>query len=277
MTFFRLCIFAGVLTVWVAVLAQSAPPTTNVLGRVLMIETDTERGSVFSIDVDGREYWITAKHILTGARQPPYGSVTAKSISLRILNPGAQGEQWLTERFSVIDTDPNTDIVVLAAAKPLLSSPPPSAAADSSGVLLGGDCEFLGFPYGGGWRARFADGESSWMPFVKHCTISSLVSQNPTIWVLDGINNSGFSGGPVIYQTGAAQKIIAVISGYRLEPTDVIPSTAEQSSKLSETPPFPKATVNLNSGFIIAFDISSAINVIKKNPIGPLTSPAKTN
>jgi hypothetical protein len=29
-----------------------------------------EIGTIFSIDVDGREYWITAKHILTGARHP---------------------------------------------------------------------------------------------------------------------------------------------------------------------------------------------------------------
>jgi len=46
------------------------------------------------LDVDGREYWITAKHILTGAEHPSYGIVTSKAVSLKILNPGySQGEQ----------------------------------------------------------------------------------------------------------------------------------------------------------------------------------------
>ena len=60
-------------------LAQPAPPTGNILGRVLMVESRYFRGTTFSLDVDGREYWITAKHILTGAKHPPYGSIKSKS------------------------------------------------------------------------------------------------------------------------------------------------------------------------------------------------------
>jgi hypothetical protein len=33
-----------------------------------------------------------------------------------------------------------------------------------------------------------------------------------------------------------------------------------------------KETVNVNSGFIIAFDLQPAIDAIHKNPIGPLRS-----
>ena len=36
-------------------------------------------------------------------------------------------------------------------------------------------------------------------------------------FILDGINNPGFSGGPVYLGTGNALKFIAVISGYYLE------------------------------------------------------------
>jgi len=64
------------------------------LARVLMIQSQYFRGTAFMLDVDGREYWITAKHILTGAEHPPYGIVTSKAVSLKILNPGySQGEQ----------------------------------------------------------------------------------------------------------------------------------------------------------------------------------------
>jgi hypothetical protein len=254
--------------------AQSATPTFNVLTRVLMVESQYERGTTFSLDVDQREYWITAKHILTGAEHPPYGSVTSKSASLRILDPSSPGEKWLAINFSVIETEKDVDIVALAPPQPLLDDPLPSVPGDSGGAFLGGDCEFLGFPYGGGWRATFTDGKSFWMPFVKHCTVSAMTHEDKRIWVLDGINNAGFSGGPVIFRTGPEQKIMAVVSGYHTEPTEVIPSapdkSAPKSPKTKKPAAQPKETVNLNSGFIITFDISYAIDAIRQNPIGPL-------
>jgi len=244
--------------------AQIAAPTFNIALRVLMVESQYGRGSIFSIDVDQREYWITARHILTGAKHPPYGSITDKLVSLRILNPNAQVEelQWRTVNFSVIDPGrEEVDIVALAASEPLLDNPLPSMTADSTGAMLGGDCEFLGYAYGGGWRAEFADGQTLWLPFVKHCTVSATIMPQ-RVWVLDGINNDGFSGGPVIFGTGAQQKLLGVISVYHTEPTQVIYSMP--------APPTPKATVNVNSGFIIAYDIVHAVQAIHEHPIGPL-------
>jgi|SRR5579863_7774833 len=255
--------FVGVLAS-----AQQATPTTNILTRIVMVESSYGRGSTFSLDVDGREYWITAKHILTGARHPPYGAVPSKSVSLKILDPDAsQEERWLTVEFSVIDPGNDIDIVVLAPPEPLLKNPIPSLPGDSTGIVLGGDCEFLGFPYGGGWRAPFDNGRFFWMPFVKHCNVSALASNvEPRIWVLDGINNEGFSGGPVISRTGAEQKVFGVVSGYHLEPTEVVSSAA---AKRPAPTPRSHLKVNLNSGFIIAYDISYAIQAIQKSPIGP--------
>jgi len=40
--------------------------------------------------------------------------------------------------------------------------------------------------------------------------------------VLDGINNPGFFGDPVFTGNGNDLKFVAVISGYYLEPTEVI-------------------------------------------------------
>lgn len=271
-----LCLmFLGVLAV-----GQVATPTSNVITRIVMVESRYYRGSTFSIDVDGREYWITAKHILTGAKNPPWGSVTDKSVSLKMLNPKAdEGENWLTTNFSVIDTGKDIDIVVLAPQHPLLQNPLPSLPTNSEGVLFGGDCEFLGFPYGGSWRARFNDRSLSWMPFVKHCGVSAMtVAEGPKIWVLDGINNEGFSGGPVIFRTGSEQKLFAAVSGYRLEPAEIVSAAAEkeQSAKKSkqQEPPESHLRANVNSGFIIAYDISYAIDAIHGTPIGPLR-PAK--
>ena len=264
-----------------ALLAQAvvAQPTNNLWTRVLMVESPSGRGTIFSLDVDQREYWITAKHILTGAEHPPYGSIKSKWARLKILNPGLQGEQWLTVDFSVLDPGEDIDIVVLAPPNLLLTNPLPSVTPSSAGILLGGNCEFLGFPYGGGWRATFDGGASAWMPYVKHCFVSALFTRENKFWVLDGINNPGFSGGPVAYLTGPQQQVFAVVSGYLTEPTDVI--TSPQEKLVPPKPPPPqrkgsqakagdtKQTVNVNSGFVIAFDIQYAIDAIHKNPIGP--------
>jgi hypothetical protein len=266
----------GALLTYSALLASTAlaQPTNNVLSRVTMVEFNRERGTIFSLDVNQREYWVTAKHILTGAKHPPYGSISSKTVSLRVLDPSAvQGERWFPIEFSVFDPGKDIDIVVLVAQKPLLSNPPPSEPTDSSGLFLGGDCEFLGFPYGRGWRVSLDNSSRAfWLPYVKHCTVSMLATAEPRIWILDGINNEGFSGGPVIFRTGSDQKIFAVISGYVLEPTDVFLSTAPAKKKMPVGKSTEKQRVNLNSGFIVAYDINYAIDAINKNPIGPLRS-----
>jgi hypothetical protein len=258
--------------------AQSAQATNNIIFRVMMIKSQFDQGTIFSIDVEQREYWITAKHILTGAQHPPYGSVTDKSVTLSILNPNSTEEKWVSGSFSVIDPGVDIDIVVLAASAPLLDAPLPNPPTDSDHVPIGGDCEFLGYPFGSAWQASFANGQMYRMPFIKHCTISGQIITPQHIWVLDGINNEGFSGGPVVIFTGAEQRTLAVVSGYRNEPTAVIPmpsfgQTPEPPRDTTRLAEHPKEMVNLNSGFILAFDISYAVDAIKKNPIGPLRKP----
>ena len=103
------------------------------------------------------------------------------------------------------------------------------------------------------------------MPYTKRCTVSGM-DQDTHLWILDGINNVGFSGGPVILGTGNDLKIVAVISGYRMEPAEIIRGDPKPDQA-------PKDTINLNSGFILAYDIQHAVDLIRKNPIGPLRQP----
>src|SRR5688572_29122895 len=44
--------------------AWSQVPTSNVLFRVFRLKTDTGTGSAFTIEVDGKQYLITARHNL---------------------------------------------------------------------------------------------------------------------------------------------------------------------------------------------------------------------
>ena len=44
--------------------------TANVIHRVLWVRCGTATGTAFALDVDGREYLATAKHILTAGPSP---------------------------------------------------------------------------------------------------------------------------------------------------------------------------------------------------------------
>jgi hypothetical protein len=242
--------------------------------RITMIQSHYYRGTAFSVDVDHREYWITAKHILTGAKHPPYGTVKDQSVALSLLNPASEQEQWIPITFSVIDPGQDIDIVALAAPHPILDDPLPSEPVGTPPTLqIGSDCSFLGFPFGGSWRATFESGRKYWMAYTKHCTVSAVTSDPPQAWVLDGINNEGFSGGPVVFLTGPEQQIFAVISGYVPEPAEIISSgVTKKKSPNQKKAAEQHLTANVNSGFIIAYGVDSIIDAIHKKPIGPLRS-----
>ncbi len=259
--------------------AQSAQPTSNILFRVLMVRTNSETGTMFSIDVDNREYWLTAKHLLTGAKHPPIGNVESKKVSLSVLDPTVEEETWNKHDFNVLDPGRDIDIVVLAAEHPLQQISIPTLPVSSDAAPVGGECTFLGFPFANTWMATFDNGARYRMPYIKHCYMSGFIMTPIKVWVLDGINNDGFSGGPVVFLTGPQQKILAVVSSFVSEASDVLsvpvlgPSQNKKPTSSKSKPDDGgkrKNVVNQNAGIILATDASYAIEVIKKNPIGPV-------
>jgi hypothetical protein len=233
--------------------------------------------------------------MFTGIESGPAGEFKAKTVQANILSQIGEGDEghdlhWDTETFTVIDPGKDIDILILVPSHVLLSglSNDFTLGANAEGVGIGGECEFLGFPYGGGWKAPMQDKEHAdkanwvWLPYVKRCTVSAQIQGNGSkFWVLDGINNHGFSGGPVLYGAGKKQEVFAVISGYHEEPLEVLPAPNSGEKQTNSIPPSPKLPgkeskepkreiVNANSGFIIAFDIEPAIKAIRNDPIGPL-------
>ena len=106
----------------------------------------------------------------------------------------------------------NVDISVLTA-NIQLSAPLPLELANS--IILGQDVYFLGFPYSIGSDTGI--NRDYLIPFVKKGILSAMDSKSH-IFYLDGHNNPGFSGGPVVCfgdYTPKSMRLLGVISAIR--------------------------------------------------------------
>jgi hypothetical protein len=80
---------------------------------------------------------------------------------------------------------------------------------------------------------------------------------------LDGHNNPGFSGGPVLFkeQEHGELKVAAVVSGYRFENEPIYHGEQELP-----------VTYRYNTGIIISYGIKHAVALATTNPIGVPTA-----
>jgi hypothetical protein len=126
------------------------------------------------------------------------------------------------------------------------------------GVPVSGSVFFLGFPFGIATIAEQANSGYP-VPLVKGAIVSGfikVVAIGMAGFLLDAINNPGFSGGPVL-TAGSPPKIVAVISGYRNNRSQAIDSKGQPSGLY----------VLENTGIVISYGISYATQLIDANPI----------
>ncbi len=216
--------------------------TANVIHRVFRIRYGQQGGSAFSIDVDGRQYLVTAKHVL------------AQLLGKNHIEIFANGN-WSKLPVELVGHAPDADITVLAADRRLTPSGLPLEPT-SEGLAYSQEVFFLGFPYNI-LSTYIFEGEGYPPPLVKKAIVSSVINSN--VFLLDGHNNPGFSGGPVVFivpgQTDL--KIAGVVSGYRAEAEPIF--AGDQKTQLW----YP-----YNTGIIVAYFIHHATTLIRKNPIG---------
>ncbi len=96
------------------------------------------------------------------------------------------------------------------------------------------------------------------IPFVKKAIISAFHEENKVrIMLLDGHNNPGFSGGPVITYSEKMDKqfIVAIISGYINQPQSVNVTYGTVTNPL---------LINENSGIIISYTSGYIKEIINK-------------
>lgn len=232
-------------------IAWAQVPTSNVLYRVLRIRTPTQTGSAFTIEVDGKQWLITARHLLKGF--------------------GNEGEVdlWIEGRWSrfnaraVYPTKELVDIAALDLGRPVTITFP--LTASSGGLTLGQQIYFLGYPHGLGTSASAPTppgfGE---IPFLKSGIVSALDDRDPqaNILYLDGHNNVGFSGGPIVFwhPESGSFRVAGVVRGYRNE---ALPVLKKKKLDDPEAQAYNDLYTRANSGIVIGYDIRHIVEAIR--------------
>ena len=227
---------------------------SNVIHRVFRIRYRENEASAFTLDVDNRQYMVTAKH----AVEALHGSDTIDIF--------ANGAWSPTPTQLVGHAHGERDISVLAINRQLTPSQLVMPAT-KGGVIYGQDVFFLGFPYG--LLSKFTFTEHGYpLPLVKKAIVSLL--QSDEVFLLDGHNNPGFSGGPVVFtEPGSREyRVFAVISGYKSIDQRVLAG----GKQVYAGPDQPLVT-SYNTGIIVAWAIDFAVQIARGNPVGaPLAS-----
>lgn len=222
--------------------------TSNAIQRTIQIRYAGQIGTAFFIDVDSRQYLVTAKHIVPDLQDEVFISILHNNnwsdIGVRLVGhaPGKADISVLALPYRIAGAD--------------LTLPP-----DATSLTVGQEAFFLGFPFGLFGEMGTANNDYP-LPFVKRATVSCFEHNQHGLHLifLDGNNNPGFSGGPVVFRhSGTTEfRVAGVISGYRYVDQPVYQGTEM----------LPLRTQH-NTGIIYSYGIGYATSLARGNPIGP--------
>src|ERR1700732_1806157 len=225
-----------------AVLAQDAVPG-EILHRTLFIKAGNEAGTAFSIDHKGKLYLVTSRHVVAG--------LPTSGATLQVW----RSDKW--EDYKTIKTlfppSSNVDIAVFETAEKVSQPFEITPVGGTEGATFGQQVWFLGYPWG--LRSRFSNGQ---LPFIKRGTMSAIDATDPnaTVMYIDGFNNPGFSGGPIVYWDfkSHAYRILGVVQGYKEDVARVLVNGVHVETQLL-----------VNSGILVGYSVTHAIQAIDQN------------
>lgn len=219
--------------------------TNHILQRTFHIRYKGKTGTCFTIDHQGRRYLITARHVVDTIR----GNAVVEI---------AQDRKWKTLPVRLVGHGAG-DIDVTALAPQALFGASHPLRLTTAGLTLAEDIYFLGFPFGLRMEVKTELNAGFPLPLVKKAIVSALgLTDAPML--LDGHNNVGFSGGPVVRHSAKnkEQTVIGVVSGYRYDRQRV-------RDKYGKETPF---TYDTNTGIVLVHDIKHALTLVARNSIG---------
>lgn len=218
----------------------------SVFQKVIPIKYNGKYASSFILQLNNTDHIITAKHLFPK---------TLKSNSVIEIETLSDTGWVKFDAIILFHENPNIDIAVLNLTthrfhNDLLRMDPSFAISQ--------ECYFLGYPFGMISEApskAFNDGFP--IPFVKKAIISAAKdSFLGNVLYLDGHNNPGFSGGPVVIidldsDLNSHYKVIGVVSGYVNDDKDF-------------QTPFGKLIYSENSGIILVYSAKHISEIVNK-------------
>ena len=245
----------------------------NLLARVKKIVVGSVAGTAFAIELDGRQYLVTAKHVVAG--QPD------ANASVRIY----RGRNSFSDlQVDILRCDDPVDIAVLMpkqSIEPVTYAP---LIATSDKIAAGEDIYFVGYPFADPALNSLV-GEDA-VGFIRKGILSAIrqVGQ-ATVLYLDGMNNPGFSGAPVFFrdllQQGQPFKVAAVVSGYRPSQSDIMKLVPISEAEITNEDRARNLIVKMpngrfgkllgtdyvttnNTGIVVAYSIDHAVERIRR-------------
>jgi S1-C subfamily serine protease len=248
--------FAGWLAAIGGAVAQDVVPTEMVL-RTWFIHPKggKEAGSAFTLDYKGRIYLITARHVVEG--------VPATDAELEVRR--SQADAWTDYHTmrTLYPSSADVDIAVFETGEtvpqPYTITPGGRNDSDHDGMTFGQVVWFIGYPFGlSSLTQPGGPIPITSLPFAKRGSISAVDASHPdaVIDYIDGFNNKGFSGGPVVYWAFGSRsyKILSVVKGYRNEAAEM-----NLNGQMVYT------NIMVNSGILVSYSITHAIDAIEKS------------
>jgi len=229
--------------------------TASVIQRTFHIRHGNLTGTAFAIDYEGRQYLITARHVLDGLE-------AGEGLSIH------HGKEWQSTSASIVGVS-SRDIDIIVLSLPLQIAPAFPLEASTEGMVFGRQVYFLGFPFG--WDGGAEDINRDFpMPSVKAGFLSAITGTRPSRIYVDGHNNKGFSGGPLVFvPDGKPQnefRLAGIVSNY---PTPIgEPIVDERGNHILDETGKPAAYFRENPGFVVATNIKHAVELIEENPTG---------
>ena len=198
---------------------------------------------------------ITARHLVEGV---------AAGDSVELFHE----KQWKKLAVDVVGIGCNgIDVTVLAC--PIQLAPPLPLEASNEGLVLGQPVYFLGFPFG--WDSGLENiNRGLPVPFVKAGVVSAMILGNASHIYVDAHGNKGFSGGPVVFvPNGRSANEFRVAGVVAEDPRPRLEAVVDRFGQpiLGEDAQ-PISYFPENQGFVVAFDIRHATDLIEANPIG---------
>jgi len=227
---------------------QSLLPNETILKSTFNILYKQSNATAFLVNGQKGQFLITAKHL--------FKDILSSGSSVKVNIKGGQINMDLICPV-FFHCNQLVDIAVMKLKSNIICGDILPLKGNSS-FFVGQECLFLGFPlFNLGSFTSIGK-----VAFVKKAIVSALYEENNTrILLLDGQNNPGFSGGPVITYSETMTKlfIIGVISGYIKQTKDLEIVNEGINNKIQ---------TDENSGIIISYEanyISEIIHGIENN------------